>query len=175
MWHPVPISSTDTKGISPTGSLFASRTRSVSTCTVRRLGCAAFAAAKIVTASFNAGPVFSYITAILARGFKFSTAIFRLAADVDVNTRPSVTFAFFLLKFLKPHLVTAASQTLPAPRPIGACSPSFFLLPCDLTRITFFLLPHRREPLSVFIFVFFIPCGLTRILIFWPAQSATPV
>ncbi len=78
----------------------------MSTCTVRGLGRAAFAAAKIITASFNAGPVFSHITAVLVRAFKFSIANFRPAADVDVNTRPSVTsffYLFFLLSnFLKP-------------------------------------------------------------------------
>ncbi len=66
---------------------------------IRVLGCAAFAAAKMFSASFNAGPVFSYITAVLARGFKFSIANFRPAADVDVNTRPSVTFFFFCSNF----------------------------------------------------------------------------
>ncbi len=48
--------------------LFASQTQSVSTCTVRGLGHAAFAAAKIVAASFNAGPVFSYDTTVLTCG-----------------------------------------------------------------------------------------------------------
>ncbi len=82
--------------------VFASRTRSVLTCTICGLGRAAFAAAKMVSASFNAGPVLSYITAVLARGFKFSIANFCPAADVDVNTRPSVTFIFFARIFEAP-------------------------------------------------------------------------
>ncbi len=110
--------------------MFASRTRSVSTCTVRGLGRAAFAAAKIVTASFNAGPVFSHITAVLARGFKFSFANFCPAADVDVNTRPSVTslflFVFSSFEFFEALLATVASRTFIAPRLVGACSSSFF-------------------------------------------------
>ncbi len=119
--------------------MFASRTRSLLTCMIRGLGCAAFAAAKMVSASFNAGPVFSYITAVLMHSFKFSIANFHPAANVDVNMRSSVTF-IFLLEFLKPHLTTAASRTVTTLRLIGACPPSFLFVTVR---------PYADHPFSV--------------------------
>ncbi len=86
----------------------------------------------MVTASFNAGPVFSYTTAVLARGLQiFLSAIFCPAAVIDVDTRASVTFRFFFSssEFEAPSFwVTAASRTFPVPRLIGACLSSFFIV-----------------------------------------------